>query len=404
MPNISDNFRPSCPYCGSGATQKRGGHKYQCSDKRCRKYFRVNFEDIAPFGGFTEISAFVPGIMNDQDLMTHLNIDGTCWRLEKVQYGRKDIRKGDKSDQQVNVKVFLSPKKEEITARQIFAELLESASRFAPKYPRISYPKYNSGLLYEIGMPDIHLGLLAWAEESGKDSDLKLTVSLVNKVVDQLLMYASGMPVSRILLPLGNDYFNVNDKREETVHGTRQQEDTRWQKTFRVGCDLMVQIIDKCATVAPVDVIIVPGNHDEERSFYLGEVLKAWYRNCPNVDVDNRAMKRKYYLFGINLIGLTHGYYEKLSVLANLMPLEVPELWANSKYREWHVGDKHHKKDLYLVTEELVGCVIRILRALSAPSTWSFDKGFLGALRAGEGFMWHPTKGLIAQFTSAGDL
>ena len=112
----------------------------------------------------------------------------------------------------------------------------------------------------------------------------------------------------------------------------------------------------------------------------MGEVLSAWYRNCPNVTVDNRAMKRKYYPYGVNLIGLTHGYYEKFSVLTNLMPLEVPDLWAASKYREWHVGDKHHKKDMQLITMKKIGMVIRILRSLSAPSAWAFDKGFVGSL------------------------
>jgi hypothetical protein len=212
------------------------------------------------------------------------------------------------------------------------------------------------------------------------------------------------MSVSRILFPVGNDYFNVNDKKEETIHGTRQQEDTRWQKTFRKGHQLMVQQIDKLQTIAPVDVLVIPGNHDEERAFYMGEVLSAWYRNCPNVTVDNRAVKRKYYAHGVNLIGLTHGYYEKPATLCNLMPLEVPQLWAASKYREFHLGDKHHKKDMITITEEFTGVVVRILRALSAASTWSFDKGYLGALRAGEGFLWHPSNGLIAQFTAAGDL
>ena len=166
----------------------------------------------------------------------------------------------------------------------------------------------------------------------------------------------------------------------------------------------MVEAIDKCTTIAPVDVLVIPGNHDEERSFYMGEVLSAWYRSCPNVTVDNRAMKRKYYPYGVNLIGLTHGYYERLVNLSNIMPHEVPDLWAASKYREWHVRDKHHKKDMHIITDEKIGMVIRILRSLSAPSTWAFDKGFIGSLRAGEGFMWHPSKGLIAQFTAAGDL
>lgn len=400
------NFRPVCKHCGSPNTHKRGRNQWQCSEKGCKKYFRIAVENVKPFGGFTEITAFVPGMLNDVELAQELNIDQTRWKIVKVQYDRKDAYKGDAVNPTINVKVTLAPKVEEIAVRELFAELLEGAKAFSPKYPKISYPKIADadGLLYEIGMPDIHLGLLAWAEESGVDSDLKITEVLVHKVTDLLLAHVQNLPIKTILFPVGNDYFNVNDKREETIHGTRQQEDTRWQKTFRKGHELMVQVIDKCATIAPVHVMVIPGNHDEERSFYLGEVLTAWYRNCPNVTVDNRATKRKYFAFGKNLIGLTHGYYEKPDTLVKLMPLEEPILWAHSNYREWHTGDKHHKKDMVTVTEEYTGIVVRILRSLSAPSGWSFDKGFLGALRAGEGFVWHPTNGLIAQYTAAGDL
>jgi hypothetical protein len=342
--------------------------------------------------------------MSNQELMKELNIDPRYWRIGRVTYGRKDTYKGDTITPMVSVKVQILPKAEERDARTLFADLMGQAKGFSPKYPTIKYPKIKEGLLYEVGMPDIHLGLLAWAEESGVDSDLKITASLVNKVTDRLLSYTKGMPVSRIMMPVGNDYFNVNDKKEETIHGTRQQEDTRWQKTFRKGCELMVQVVDKCATIAPVDILVIPSNHDEERSFYLGEVLSAWYRNCPNVSVDNRAVKRKYYTYGINLIGLSHGYYEKINQLPTLMPLEVPELWAKSQYREWHLGDKHHKRDLISQTEELTGVTVRVLRCLSAPSAWAFDKGYVGSLRAAEGFMWHPGEGLIAQYTAPGDL
>ena len=398
------NFRPVCKHCGSPNTHSRGRNQWQCSEKGCKKYFTPSAEKISPFGGYTQISAFVPGVLGDTELMKELNIDPVRWRITKVQYDRKDTYKGEAINPMVNVRVWLEPKVAEIAIRDLFAGLLEDAKAFSPKYPKITYPKSDEGVLYEIAMPDIHLGLLAWAEESGTDSDLKLTEVMVNQVTDQLLANVKGMPVSRILFPVGNDYFNVNDKREETIHGTRQQEDTRWQKTFRKGHQLMVQQIDKCQAIAPVDVLVIPGNHDEERAFYMGEVLAAWYRNCPNVRVDNRALKRKYYAYGVNLIGLTHGYYEKASTLCNLMPLEVPQLWAASLYREFHLGDKHHKKDMLTITEEFTGVTVRILRALSAASTWAFDKGFLGALRAGEGFVWHPAKGLTAQFPVAGDL
>jgi hypothetical protein len=73
------------------------------------------------------------------------------------------------------------------------------------------------------------------------------------------------VPVSRILFPLG-DYFNVNDKKEETIHGTRQQEDTRQRHSARSPVDGSTDC--KCQTIACGRLSFLA--HDEEPSFYLG--------------------------------------------------------------------------------------------------------------------------------------
>jgi hypothetical protein len=254
--------------------------------------------------------------------------------------------------------------------------------------------------MYEISMPDIHFGRLTWAEESGADYDIKIAHRVVNNVLDKLLAYSKLFNVEKILLPIGNDLFNVNSKSNATVNGTVQQEDTRWQKTFRAGWTLLVEMIEKCAEIAPVEVLVIKGNHDEERTFYLGEVLGAWFVKNPNVSIDNKARGRKYYLFGKNLIGFTHGSDVKIDKLEQIMPLEEPELWAKSKFREWHIGHVHHTYSLNNESMENLGIVVRSMRSLVPADAWTFDHGFVGSLRAAESFAWDPEQGLIAQFTA----
>ncbi len=430
MPAEAENLRPLCPQCGSPRVQSRGRGQYQCQEKKCGKWFTPMpaLAGGAVFGNHAEINAFVPRIMSDRDLLEYLQVDMNYWRVEKVIYGKTDSYRKDRSVEWdveggrvehgevhdsgkilivplFSVKVVLKRKVEEIAVRDVFGELLEDLRRHAPKFPKINYPRQPRGCRFELCLTDVHLGLLAWGEESGVDYDLHITVDAVNRVVDELLSHTVGRRISRIILPVGNDFFNVNNQDNTTVHGTPQSEDSRWQKTFRVGYELMVNVINRCMQIAPVDVIMVPGNHDEERSFYLGEVIKAYYHNTPAVTVDNRAKPRKYYGFGQCMIGFTHGYYEKLEKLAGLMAAEEPKMWAASKFREFHTGDKHHKKDMLTTfsDEGGLGVVVRILRALSAPSAWADRKGFIGAQRAAEAFLWDPDRGLVAQFTACGD-
>ena len=301
-----------------------------------------------------------------------------------------------------HIEVILKRKKEIVSAKEVIDQMVEDAKSFSPVYPKIKYPKYTSGVLFEIAIYDLHFGRLTWNEESGEDYDISIATKLVKSALLKLLSRTNGKEVSRILFPLGNDFFNVDSKFNTTTNGTSQQEDTRWQKTFKRGRELCVWMIDACSQIAPVDVLIIPGNHDQQRSVYLGDSLECWYRNIPNVSIDNKAMMMKYYHFGDNLIGFTHGYETPLSKLPLIMANDQPDLWGKTTYREWHTGDKHHKKDLSPLTDESSGMTVRIIRSLVPYDAWTFNSGYR-SLRASEAFVWHPKDGLSEIHTAIPD-
>ena len=400
-----------CPHCGEsvensigrghGQVQCKGCNKFYLSDKTSR-----NTEGVVENGNSREIiQRSSIRITSLEQLISQCEIDTTEWEIErwvcnKWEVGAKDANKELQVEPLFQIKVWLKRKVIEIRARDAISRMIEDARQFAPVYPEIQYQKSSDDLLYEIGFPDLHFGRLTWNEESGEDYDVKIAEKAARESVGQLLAYVKGVRIGRILLPLGNDFFNVNGSQETTFMGTKQNEDTRWQKTFVLARRLLVELVDSCSTIAPVDVLIVPGNHDKERMFYMGDALECWFHNNPNVKVNNQAARRKYYSFGANLIGFTHGSDEKLSQLPSIMAYESPELWGGSIHREWHLGDKHHKADLIHKTREENGVVIRILRSLAALDEWTYTKGYIGAERAAEGFLWHPRQGVVAQYTA----
>lgn len=352
-------------------------------------------------------------VLSKEDIVKQFNIDLDIWEIERFKVKtsegyRKDrsvvwkvengtVLEGDVNDTGkmlvvplYQIEVRLVKKKKIADAKKSIDAIKEDAVRFAPKYIKINYPKINNGCLFEYDLFDVHVGRLTWDEESGENYDLKIAQEMIEGVTGKILSKIGGYSIGRILLPLGNDFFNVDNKNDTTVHGTPQQEDTRWQKTFRRGREICVKLIDTLSQIAPVDVLVVAGNHDEQRSFYLGDSLECWYHNSKDVNVDNRAMPRKYYRFGQNLIGFTHGYYEKLDKLPFIMAAEATSDFAETKYREWHTGDKHKKQDK---TDESNGMTVRILSALAAADAWTFNKGYKGE-RAATGFIWDPQNGL----------
>lgn len=361
-------------------------------------------------------------MLSKEDIIKKFKIDLTEWEIERFKVKTSE---GYRKDREVewdvedgktlhgkvrdsgkmlvvplyHLEIRFVKKKKEIEARDTIQEMIEDAKKFAPKYEKIEYPALEDAHLYEIAMYDIHFGRLTWDEESGENYDIKLATKAVKSSLLRLLAMAKETKIDRILLPLGNDFFNVDNKQNTTTSGTPQQEDTRWQKTFRKGRELCVWMIDTCAQIAPVDVLIIPGNHDQQRAFYLGDALECWYHDCENVNINNEAKATKYYKYGSNLIGFNHGYDMPLNKLPTVMALDEPELWAKTKYREWHTGDKHHKKELVPFVDESAGMVVRIIRSLVSFDAWTFNSGYR-SLRASEAFLWSKENGLEAQYTA----
>jgi len=264
--------------------------------------------------------------------------------------------------------------------------------------------------LLEISIFDLHIGKLAWGGETFENYDVKIARSRFMESIEKLLKGASGFNYNRILFPVGNDFFNSDTMVNTTTKGTPQDEDLRWQKTFDIGCRLLIDAINLLKqTGVPVDVVVIPGNHDFERSYYLGSVLNAWFNQDSAVNIDNHASPRKYYVFGNVLLGLTHGGEEKEASLPMLMATDVPSkpFWSETKFHEWHLGHIHRKRNVnYIVLDksrslnEDLGVTIRYLSSLTGTEEWHHKKGFVGSTKAADGFVWNHEFGLVAHLNT----
>src|SRR5690606_36994603 len=104
---------------------------------------------------------------------------------------------------------------------------------------------------------DLHLGKMGWSEETGDgDYDIRIAESRFRTALEDLITKASGYSTGRILFIIGNDFFNSdrNYPFTSTTSGTPQEDDTRWQKSFRLGVRLITEAILRLSQIAPVDV------------------------------------------------------------------------------------------------------------------------------------------------------
>lgn len=262
-------------------------------------------------------------------------------------------------------------------------EIEDFANTYAPIYPEQEYPEYEDPIAYEISLPDIHYGKLV---------DLPLPYDFQEKeyitVVENLVAKAAGLEIERFILPIGNDGLNSEGMRMTTTKGTPQQDYTDWRKSFRGYWKLIVYTIDYLKQIAPVDVIVVSGNHDYERMYYVGDVIAGWFRNDPNVNVDNSDDPRKYYQYGVNMLMFTHGDKEKAQNIPLIMATEQPEMFAATSHREAHCGHFHKEQ-----VNEYRGIKVRFIPSICPNDSWHKQMGY-ESKRTGQAYIWSKERGM----------
>lgn len=279
-----------------------------------------------------------------------------------------------------------------------FPQILDAFKELKPLKP--SKQEYkdispSEGLLFELPMMDFHLGKLSWLEETGQDYDLKIAEKLWRNVILDLISKAIKFgSIEKIVFPIGQDFFHFDTPRGTTTAGTQLDTDTRWQKMFRKGVELLVWAIEELAKIAPVEVMWIPGNHDQMLSYAAVIGLYQRYSESQNVTVNTLATPRKYILFGKNLIGYSHGDKEGKR-LQGLMQIEAPDLWGKSIFREFHIGHLHTE-----MTVTNNGIIFRQISSITASDAWHGENGFLGSTRQAQAFIWDKEFGLQAILNS----
>jgi len=274
--------------------------------------------------------------------------------------------------------VKVEPKREDI--KWVFEEAQKQSNAY--EYVKPKQTDKNDKVLV-LPVLDAHIGKLAWRGETDENYDIKIAVNRFREAVVNIVTRAQKEGFYKIIFPLGNDFFQYDNIQNETTKGTRVDSDIRWKKLFKVGVELLKNTLDYCSSFAPVDVILVQGNHDNAMSFYAFESLRGWYFNNPFVTIDHDIKTRTYRQIGVNLIGFTHGDKERDN-LYRLMQQEARELWGKTKYSEWVVGHLHKS---YL--DEKQGVRKRVVGSMTGTDAWHYEQGYIGSLKATQGIIYH---------------
>ena len=319
----------------------------------------------------------------------NLNIDSTSvkhlWRKDK--------------NNSVFVKnpFFVEPEKQEEIdqLKKLHDKFIKQVKKYAFKYPKFERKKIKDGHCLVFDAADIHIGKICSSFETGETYNSQIAVKRVRNGLHGILQKANGYEIDKIIFVAGNDILHVDNAKKTTTSGTLQDTDGMWYDNFIMAKKLLIEIIETLLTVADVEVVYNPSNHDFTHGFMLLDSISSWFHNCKQVTFDNDMRHRKYTIYGDNLIGTTHMDGAKVDKLHSLMAEEASKYWHQCKHRYFYGHHIHHK-----TSKDIFSVCIETLRSPSGTDGWHHRNGFQHAPKAVEGFIHHKKHGQVARLTN----
>ena len=283
----------------------------------------------------------------------------------------------------------------------VLAELKGLEGGAAYTVPKLHLPKGGRKYLVVVSPTDAHWGKRADAFEVGEDDNRTMQrerlLTSTTKVLGDVLRH--GTP-ERILVGIGSDFLNIDNDLSGTTSGTPQDCDGNPAEIMATGFQMMREFIDTLRQVAPVETVLMSGNHDRLLGVALMLYLAAWYRNTPDVTVrHNSASPRAYVEYGTSLLCFNHSdTVPKTSDLARLAAIDKPREWGRCAHRMVFTGHLHSLK-----VEEDRGFTRMQLPSLSGRDRWHDRHGYIGSRSQLAAVLVDRTDGLFGTLYADGE-
>ena len=207
-----------------------------------------------------------------------------------------------------------------------------------------------TGKLGALYLADAHVGKL-----DIKWTSLLKQVKLMSRSIKQALDKLSDYWVDEYLIAWLWDNVNT-DFKSKTTKGTEQENNANDKDMYKAFIDLDVDVVDYASQLWVLSERHIPGNHDEERTFYIDHFMKHHFANNGNVKIEWDAESHQYHKFGNTGMLLHHG--------DKIRDNNIVGMWYNNlksiKFLESHSG--HHHTDQILD--------LKWAKAYKHPSMW----------------------------------
>lgn len=252
---------------------------------------------------FDDIVACMNGKdVNPIDLMKAHHLNPAEWEVVALKSNLwQGMAKGGNQVPMYQSKLSVRPRNGGTLKIEDVKDYFDNLAKSGYQFPQIPAPSMapigdDDGVVLEIPIADIHIGLLAWRAETGKDFDMKIVTELFKRANMDLLNQVKNcnIKVKEIKIVTLGDVLHVDNDNQTTTRGTFQQVDGRLPKIFDCAIDLMTWCVALWESVAPVEYIYIRGNHDQVLGYAVARTLSVAFAGHSTVKCDIEPNPHKY--------------------------------------------------------------------------------------------------------------
>lgn len=249
-------------------------------------------------------------------------------------------------------------------------------------------------LLTQYTITDVHLGALAWREETGNDD---YDLSIASKLLEDWFAAAVDMAPNSgtaVLAQIGDLLHHDSHESVTPAHRHVLDADSRFQKMVRVAIRVLRRVIAMLLTKhRHVHIVMADANHDPASGAWLREMFSAFYEDEPRVTVDCSAGTYYAYRFGDVSLFFHHGHRRGTKRVDGVFAGRFREIYGATKHSYAHLGHRHSDE---LLTTNLMK--VEQHETLAAPDAYSANGGYLSG-RSAKVITYHKQWGEVGRLT-----
>lgn len=240
------------------------------------------------------------------------------------------------------------------------------------KIPRLALPYSASPYVAVISPTDFHWGKYASAmtgDEYNRDIARERLMQTTRDVLARVV--TRGRP-EKIVVALGGDGLHFDTYFKKTTQGTPQDADGTPEEIAWTWIELCKDYISMIVQIAPVELFVIPGNHDRFSAVFLRAAMNGWFNSNPDVNVVAVHAPRQYMQYGNSMIGFLHGDIGKVSDWPAIMAGEEKEMWGQTDYKFIFTGHFHTEREL----PTFGNVTVYRMPSLAGTDLWHFNNGY----------------------------